>query len=781
MRRLTLALLVDAIRPDYLRHAPFIRSLAGAGAGELREPFGFLPRAAYFGGLTPEEFGYSNMYAFDPARSPFRAARALPTRRTGASALDALDVRAFIDAVAREQLPPFARAYATSGRIPLDLLPRFSVVEQHAPWEQKAGYHSIFHELDERGMRWFEVSWPGTNALADRTDGGIVAEALRRATDDMRFGYVHLQALDACGHTFGPSSAETRDCIVETDRLVERLVQTLRSRFDAVDLLLFGDHGMVSVTRGVDILRMLDDLPLERGIDYTPFVDSTMVRVWTHGARARAMLPEVLRQAEGARLLTDADRRRMHIAGCDPRNGDLLLLAEPGVVFLPNFFQGDRLLPRGMHGYDPDCPDNRGVFIAHADDVAPRRDVVDATELHGMLRALLFDDVRAPVPAGDVCAGPDNAATRFTMRAEEPAQAVVRGHLDAITRAVCEVAEPRAIVLTGSFGRGEGGVARDGDTFRPVNDYDVLVVGGPSHPPLDRLSRSLPRRLGIDYVDLSWSDGAWDSVPASMANFDLKYGSTVIYGAGDALEPMPDLAAGDIPLVDALQLLLNRTAGLLTGLRREPSPTEPARRYLLNQCVKASIAIGDSWLVAWQAYDASYLVRGRRFRSLASGAGVEPALVDRVADAYAMKLAPDYESPRDPYAEVLDLAPALIGRITQVIDACSGRNAASLEDALDHYVAMPLVPDLAADNQRVMQCEAVATLVRDVPSDHSVRQLVYAVLPLVLRAATASSPACRPADWRPAHWLSLPERVDGWAAWESMRGRVVDAWFGLVH
>lgn len=780
MRRLTLTLLVDAFRPDYLRYAPFIRSLAGAGAGELREPFGFLPRAAYFGGLTPEQYGYSNMYAFDPARSPFQVARALPTRRCGAHALEALDVRAFIDRAARDRLPSFARAYATSGCIPLDLLPRFTLAEQHAPWEREAGYRSIFHELDERGMRWFEVSWPLTNALADHSDRGIANEALRLAHRDARFGYVHLQELDACGHAFGPASAETRDCIVATDRLIEGLVQTLRSRFDALDLVLFGDHGMVSVTRGVDILRMLEDLPLEPGTDYTPFVDSTMARFWMHSARAREVLPAALGKADGARLLTDADQERMHIARCDPRNGGLLLLAEPGVVFLPNFFQGDRLLPRGMHGYDPDCPDNRGVFIVHAEGVEPRRDTVDATELHGMLRTLLFDEA----PMARRCAAPvvPVAAPRFTLRSDEGAETVVRAHLDAITRAVRDIAEPHAIVLTGSFGRGEGGVARDGDTFRPVNDYDVLVVGGPVSPlRLEEVSRTLPARLGIDYVDLSWTDGTWSAVVASMAAFDLKYGSTVIYGADDALVRLPPIAAGDIPLVDALQLLFNRTAGLLTGLGHESMATERGRRYLLNQYVKAAIAIGDSWLVPWQAYDASYLVRARRFRSLAAGAGIDPALADRIAEAYALKLAPDYGTARDPLDDVRALVPLLLDRIAQVIDACTETRSACLEAALAAYASMPLVPDAAADNQLLMQRHAIAALVRDVPGDRSLRQLVYAALPLALRAGVARTPNCRPAGWEPAQWLALPDHVADRAAFETMRARIVAAWFALVH
>ena len=54
MTQLTLLVLVDAFRRDYLERTSFIHRLAaGSAVGSLREDFGFVPRAAYFGGLTP--------------------------------------------------------------------------------------------------------------------------------------------------------------------------------------------------------------------------------------------------------------------------------------------------------------------------------------------------------------------------------------------------------------------------------------------------------------------------------------------------------------------------------------------------------------------------------------------------------------------------------------------------------------------------------------------------------------------------------------------------------
>src|SRR5688572_229630 len=74
MNSIALMVLLDAFRPDYLWRTHFLRDLAHrSGIGEMEEPFGFLPRAAYFGGRAPDDTGYSNIFVREPWRSPFPA------------------------------------------------------------------------------------------------------------------------------------------------------------------------------------------------------------------------------------------------------------------------------------------------------------------------------------------------------------------------------------------------------------------------------------------------------------------------------------------------------------------------------------------------------------------------------------------------------------------------------------------------------------------------------------------------------------------------------------
>src|SRR5437667_10008811 len=106
--RLTLLLLVDALRADYVTRAPYLKHLAGISAtGVLRECFGFVPRAAYFGGLGAEQYGFTNMYCFDPVESPFSMARALPSSRAARLAGAPVEVRQAVEIAARQRVPPF--------------------------------------------------------------------------------------------------------------------------------------------------------------------------------------------------------------------------------------------------------------------------------------------------------------------------------------------------------------------------------------------------------------------------------------------------------------------------------------------------------------------------------------------------------------------------------------------------------------------------------------------------------------------------------------------------
>ncbi len=361
--RLTLLLLIDAFRTDYTQYTPYIRGLTTEGAGgALRDCLGFVQRPAYFGGLSPEEFGFSNMYCFDPRNSPFSIARSL---HSGHNREREANLRELIVKFARGRSTAFAAHYVSSLQIPIAYLPYFDVVEKWAPWDRRVGYRSLFTIMDELSIPWYQCSWPSTNALLDGTDRGIVRQALDNLNPPLRFGFVHLQKLAGIGRAHGPGSKEIIHALSNTDKCVELVVETVKDRYDAVNLLLLGDRGMVDVVRTIDPWKVLKETRLRSGNDYAFFLDSTMARFWFYHGGARRTVTEALSTLTAGSILDNEALARLKIAGCDSRNGELIFLANPGVVIFPNFFQSRGVPARGMHGYDPYCADNMGHLLIY--------------------------------------------------------------------------------------------------------------------------------------------------------------------------------------------------------------------------------------------------------------------------------------------------------------------------------------------------------------------------------------------------------------------------------
>jgi len=774
--RLTLLLLVDAFRRDYVGRTRFIRQLASrSGLGSLREDFGFVPRAAYFGGLTPSRFGFTNMYCLDPVRSPFGVARGLPQSRRGRAVEEELGLRSWIEAEARTRVPPYAATYLSSADIPLALLPQFDLAEKRAPWDRRVGYRSIFHELDDRSIVYFCCAWPETNRLSDPSDDGIVSETLTHVRPPVRFAYVHLQQLDAIGHAHGPESAELDHALARVDALVEAMLNTLRSRFDAVDVVLFGDHGMVSVTGSTDVWAAIERTGLRIGDDLPMFLDSTMARFWPPTAAIRARVEQALESLPG-RVLDDADLQRLDLRGCDPRNGTLIFLAHPGVLISPNFFQREGDSVRGMHGYDPDCPDNQGVFIVHdGQERACDLGIVSPTRIHTEISRLLSEMGSRPDPT-------------FTQHPDPRADEIIQQHMTCIVDEVLgAVDDVEAIVLTGSFGRGEGGVVADSERrYRPVNDYDVLLVGGTvpnaQRGPLHDLGAALAAEFGTDFVHFS----AWPRVdprlPLTLANYDVIHGSRVLWGPATILDAAPRFAAASIPLFEGVQLLFNRMAGILTALGRTRGGS--AAEYLDHQVMKALIAIGDWYLLRAQAYAVSYRVRRQRFAWLAPGLGIERHQRELIDAAYGEKIVPTTPG-LSRCTGVDEVLAWLLGSAVQAVSAVANQRVVTPLEAASTYYRFTTCDAAAvqADNAFAALTFAGHGRIRvKQPPAGSVRQTIYAAIPLVAagscgdhaafeRAATdlngCLSPAC-PTDLTQTNWQILNDQL-------------ADAWLTMVH
>jgi hypothetical protein len=799
-RDFTFMLLIDALRVDYVERMPFLRSLARQSAvGALRECFGFVPRQAYFGGLDASTYGYTNMYRHDPASSPFRVARGVATPVMEECRHERAGVRAFVEETARQRMAPFERSYAGSVQIPLSYLPLFDPVEKFAPWDRRCGYTSLFEILDAHGMRWRQLVWPETNRLVDHSDEGIVEAAIAGIDPEERFFALHLQELDCIGHMFGPESVELDRALAATDLLCRRLFEALEVTYERVNVVLFGDHGMVSVTRTLDLEPVLRATGLIYGVDYAYFLDSTMARFWFYRAESRTRIETALADLPGGRLLGAKDLVHYGIAGCDSRNAEAVFLADPGVLIFPNFFQASGDPIPGMHGYDPDIEDNLGFFMVHdatrPETAGQQLGRVDPPSIFPLLLELCglesarFTQTPLPMPKPAVAAG-----GTYTVRSDPAADALVAGHLKIILEAIKARFGPvRAVVLGGSFGRGEGGVMTGADgRLRPVNDYDLMVVDPRDlREPLRVLGEQLRSELGIDFVDLGWLGNDLSRLPATILNYDLRHGSRVIEGDTSVLDAVPTRASGMIPPAEFVRLLLNRAAGVLSGLQVSTEGeicAIPGRTdYLTNQIVKLLIAIGDWHLHHWRAYTCSYRRRADRFQHLAPGAGLRAPLVAAVGRAYAFKCAPTTDGGGFDLGLLRGILPDFRAAFLESVNAMTSAHTRDFNRVLANYLAHFSADPGAtvADNRRCLAHSFLRTrTVEGAEGAASIHHTVMAAVPELLDALRGDNSPGALVSTRAilAPVFNLPALGGGdAAAWDRHRELVVTAWFAVCH
>lgn len=251
---------------------------------------------------------------------------------------------------------------------------------------------------------------------------------------------------------------------------------------------------------------------------------------------------------------------------------------------------------------------------------------------------------------------------RYTILTDPAVDDYIQGHLDRIVDAVVELmgTDLEAVVLTGGFGRGEGSIRRDGGRFHVVNDYDIEVnyrerLGGfcsklVAHFRYEKAVRDIADRLamdcGIKQIDLVLKGGSCysDGGSPTLAVYDKKYGSQLLYGAKNPIDNVPEYQPSDIPLFEGTWLLRNRAVGLLLAnlYIKNGVVADGKKEYFGVELNKAVLAMGDALLILLGKYHVSY---AERARSLPGSLLDAPPFMSRLVDMYRLavsyKLSPD--------------------------------------------------------------------------------------------------------------------------------------------
>ena len=360
------AIMLDAFNYRFLEfEAPFIASLLDrAHVAEVIPAFGFEPDAAYIAGLWPDSSDGGMHFWWEPERSVFRwtkpwgryAAR-LPTRVQRI-------LRRGIQATNLAVAHPLGRRYGGNPvRIPFERLHLFDVSQSRVMFQPGFTVSpTVFELVTHQKGSWKYFGYPIHRATAERLAQRIEATDLR----GVDFLFVTVADLDKIGHAYGTHGVEIQDAWRRVDQALERICQHCSRQGDSVELIIFGDHGMVDVISHIDLRPALGRLRARGWVDYAYFLDSTFARFWAFTDEAGAEITEMLDRMPGGSLVTTADRERYHCAYSHNRFGDIIFWADEGHIFLPNFYQ-DQSPVRGMHGYRREVTENHTGLIAYAE------------------------------------------------------------------------------------------------------------------------------------------------------------------------------------------------------------------------------------------------------------------------------------------------------------------------------------------------------------------------------------------------------------------------------
>jgi hypothetical protein len=369
MSRSTIVILIDALGYAIAQRHDFHLSGFPAEA-RLRTVLGFSQAAlaTIMTGLMPGRHGLWMMYSFAARGSPF-AWLALVPRSVSAR-------RLWLRRLIRWHLFKNAgvRGYYSLYDIPREVLPHLDIAARGDIFAPGGAGRtsSVFDRIEAIGMP--HIVWDF------RTPEGRSFDELEEAVRTRRadFYFLYTAALDSDLHRYGTTGPRIEEHLSWYRERIERVAAAAGS-VGGADIVVLGDHGMCDVKSSIDIMRSVEALGLVIGRDYVPFYDSTMARFKVISSRARAALGELLRDQPSGHVMSPEEMEHLGVAFPDGRFGDLIFLADPGVIILPSYMGSEPVA--AMHGYHPDDGGMYSIMLSNQGLPAPELSLCDVASI----------------------------------------------------------------------------------------------------------------------------------------------------------------------------------------------------------------------------------------------------------------------------------------------------------------------------------------------------------------------------------------------------------------
>jgi predicted AlkP superfamily pyrophosphatase or phosphodiesterase len=178
------------------------------------------------------------------------------------------------------------------------------------------------------------------------------------------------------GHSFGPSSEETRHAVLRADTLLGNLMKGVTATNLPVNVILVSDHGMHELIVEESTYIFIDEL-IDRKNRHVKLVNGgTQTHLYISDKHKRDSVYDVLKKNEkNYTVLKKEDYPARWYYNNSDRVGDLMVLAKPHHYIREGsrerFLKSPKIGSKeGAHGYDPaEVTDVRGIFYAQGPNI----------------------------------------------------------------------------------------------------------------------------------------------------------------------------------------------------------------------------------------------------------------------------------------------------------------------------------------------------------------------------------------------------------------------------
>lgn len=369
---LSLVIFIDALGWEVLKGRQFLEDELPYRQ-KLRSVFGFSSACipSILTGKLPAEHKHWSFFFYDPKNSPFKPLRLLNILPR--SIVDRGRVRNLISKLVKKVYG--FKGYFQLYNIPFKFVHLFDYCEKTDLFEPKGMNRgeSIFDHLQQAGTEYHVSDW----RASEETNLNSLKDDIKSRR--MNFAFLYMAQMDALLHMVGKESPKVDAKLAWYEEQLREVIKLAREQYGEVRLFICSDHGMATIHTHLDLMGQIESLGLEFGKDYVATYDSTMGRFWFMNEKARELITQKLATVEGGRILSDSDLEELGCKFEHDQYGELIYLANAGVLILPSHMGTSPIT--GMHGYHPDDADSDASLLSNVKAPVEMKAITDVFHL----------------------------------------------------------------------------------------------------------------------------------------------------------------------------------------------------------------------------------------------------------------------------------------------------------------------------------------------------------------------------------------------------------------